>query len=257
MTGLSNVRSRFLLFLAFSFLAVAPAGVEAAHNKAIIRAIHDGAAEVSRNNGKHWKKAEVGAVLAAKSVVRTDANATADIFMGHNGPTVRLMKETTLSIDKLDVNDLGVEKVTDTQLDLRKGEIVGRVKKMAAASKYEIKFPGGVVGVRGTEYALSEKGLLRLVSGTAVLIYDHVDPQAIIQSGQKAFLTRSGLVEVQKLDADDEPIVNEVFSLTGILRLDSCCGLIETPYTETSHRVERPVDPPDLLFPPASFRRGF
>jgi len=144
---------------------------QATANKAIVRAVRDGTVEFSMDKGKSWKPAKVGTVLAANSSIRTDASATADLFLGDNGPVVRVTKDTTLGIDRLDVENTGVEKVIDTQLDLKNGRILGNVKKMAAASKYEVKTPVGVAGIRGTEYSISANGQVSVVSGTVVVVY--------------------------------------------------------------------------------------
>jgi hypothetical protein len=63
---------------------------------------------------------------------------------------VRLRPNTVLGIDKLFVEQTGADAVSDTQLDLRAGRIFCNVKKLSAASKYEIKLPNGVAGIRGT-----------------------------------------------------------------------------------------------------------
>jgi len=55
-----------------------------------------------------------------------------------------------LSIDKLTVDQTGVDTISDTQLDLKAGSIFGTVKKLAVGSKYEVKIPNGVAGIRGT-----------------------------------------------------------------------------------------------------------
>jgi hypothetical protein len=143
---------------------------EAKANKAVVRAIRGGAAEIT-TDGRSWKPAKVGQQLGENSAVKTDANAMVDLFLGDNGPVVRVTKDTTLGIDRLDVESTGIEKVIETQLDLRSGKILGNVKKMAAASKYEVKTPMGVAGIRGTEYAISADGRVQVFSGTVVVVY--------------------------------------------------------------------------------------
>jgi hypothetical protein len=67
---------------------------------------------------------------------------------------VRLSGDTTLKIDKLTVSDTGVDTVSDTELDLQHGRIFASVKKLSTASKYYIKIPNGIAGVRGTLFGL-------------------------------------------------------------------------------------------------------
>ena len=63
---------------------------------------------------------------------------------------VRMWENTLLGVDKLTFTQTGADVVTETQLDLKAGHIFGMVKKMSAASKYEVKIPNGVAGIRGT-----------------------------------------------------------------------------------------------------------
>ena len=57
------------------------------------------------------------------------------------------MENSALGIDKLTSMDTGSDSVTETQLDLKAGHIMGSVKKLSAASKYEVKIPNGVAGI--------------------------------------------------------------------------------------------------------------
>lgn len=152
---------------AAAFLSV-PAQAKA--NRAVIRAIH-GSAQMSSNKGQTWQNAKVGSFLGANASIKTAADSTADLFLGDNGPVVRVTPDTQLGIDKLDLENTGIEKVIETQLDLRSGRILGSVKKMAAASKYEVKTPVGVAGIRGTEYSIDARGKVTIITGSAVVVY--------------------------------------------------------------------------------------
>ncbi len=82
---------------------------------------------------------------------------------------VRIYESSVLAVDKLTVERTSADEVADTQLDLRAGEIVGNVKKLSAASKYEIKIPNGVAGIRGSFYHLWASGELEMISGSSIL----------------------------------------------------------------------------------------
>jgi len=84
---------------------------------------------------------------------------------------VRINENTVLAVDKLSVNNTGADIVTDTEMDLKAGSILGTVKKLTPNSKYEVKIPNGVAGIRGTIYYLSASGILRVVSGSVVVAY--------------------------------------------------------------------------------------
>jgi len=170
---------------------------QAKANKAIVRAVRGGAAEITLD-GKNWKPAKVGQSLGEHSAVKTDPNATVDLFLGDNGPVVRVTKDTTMGIDRLDVESTGIEKVIETQLDLKNGKILGNVKKMAAASKYEVKTPVGVAGIRGTEYEISANGNVKVYTGTVVVVY-------IVDNVPQPPITVNGGTDVNPPVADGQP----------------------------------------------------
>jgi len=160
----------YIVALAAAVLMSASAQADTKHNRAVVRSIHGGA-QVSNNRGQTWGAAKVGQFLGANSVIKTASDGTVDLFLGDNGPVVRVTPDTSMGIDKLDLDNTGIEKVIETQLDLRNGRILGSVKKMAAASKYEVKTPVGVAGIRGTEYSIDARGKVSIVTGSAVVVY--------------------------------------------------------------------------------------
>jgi len=160
-----------------------------------------------------WQPLSTGQVLHPGSVVQTsrDAGSYVDLALGEGsattalaGPTaaattispskggsmnfkpstvqntVRVMENTVLGIDKLSVMETGADVVSDTQLDLKSGRVVGNVKKMSAASRYEIKLPNGVAGIRGTVYDITADGTIRVASGSVVISF--VDAQGNVQT---------------------------------------------------------------------------
>lgn len=67
---------------------------------------------------------------------------------------VRVLSSSVLVIDKLTTVSAGVDTVSDTELDLRKGGIYASVKKLSPAAQYLVKTPTGIAGVRGTQFSL-------------------------------------------------------------------------------------------------------
>jgi hypothetical protein len=82
---------------------------------------------------------------------------------------IRLQSDTVLAIDKLTIADTGVDKVTDTELDLRQGKIFGNVKKISATSQFLVKTPTGVAGIRGTTFILGANGDVTVLAGSVVV----------------------------------------------------------------------------------------
>lgn len=84
---------------------------------------------------------------------------------------IRIWENTALGVDKLTSMQSGAEEVTETQLDLKAGRVTGSVKKMSAASKFEIKLPNGVAGIRGTVFDISAEGVVRVFVGSMVVAW--------------------------------------------------------------------------------------
>jgi hypothetical protein len=157
---------------------------------------------------------KVGDVIAPGSVIQTASNSRLDLLMGEssapvNKPTpgdtlsytptaeqnvVRVWENTLLGLDKMTETQTGADVVTGTQLDLKAGHIFGSVKKMSAASKYEIKIPNGVAGIKGTTFDISAEGLLKVRSGCVVLAYVGPDGTTPVQpvNANQMFDSRTG-----------------------------------------------------------------
>jgi hypothetical protein len=82
---------------------------------------------------------------------------------------VRLSGGTTLKIDTLTVSDTGLDTVSDTELDLQSGRIFASVKKLSTESKYLVKIPNGIAGVRGTLFGLGADGWCGVIKNSVWL----------------------------------------------------------------------------------------
>jgi len=150
---------------------------------------------------------------------------------------VRIYANTALGIDKLTAMDTGAEPVTDTQLDLKSGHIFGTVKKMSAASRYEVKIPNGVAGIRGTTYDLTSDGVIRVTVGSVVLAY--MDPSGkvvtqVVMAGQQ-FDART-----QTLSPIPTPIMD---SIDATARLTEFVGLAPVSYVNVNPSLYNYVSP--------------
>lgn len=175
----------------------------------------DGAAKVIRVKGPAryttgnnvWQPLRAGDVLRAGTVIQTstEEGSYVDIVLGDGNAAVpqpvtykpyipdsiaassmsfrpsseqnivRIWGNSALGIDKLTSMQTGAETVSETQLDLKQGRITGNVKKMSAASKYEVKLPNGVAGVRGTTFDIQAIGIVKVYVGSMVVAW--VDPK--------------------------------------------------------------------------------
>ena len=174
----------------------------------------DGAAKVVRTKGPArmttgnnvWQPLHVGDVIRAGTVIQTstEEGSYVDLVLGDghadvpmpvnyhpaipNSMTsqttfrpsaeqnvVRVWANSALGIDRLTMMQTGSDNVSETQLDLKQGRITGSVKKMSAASKYEVKLPNGVAGVRGTVFDIQAVGIVKVYIGSMVVAW--VDPK--------------------------------------------------------------------------------
>lgn len=169
---------------------------------------------VSGNNV--WQTLKVGQILGPGTTIQTAANSMVDVVLGAGEayaprPTlgeylyyqpleeqnvVRIYADSVLALDKLTVAKTGADEVSETQLDLKAGSIFGKVKKLSAASKYEIKIPNGVAGIRGTIFFISADGILSVLVGSVVIAYVAPDGSVITQvvNGGYQFDARTGQI---------------------------------------------------------------
>jgi hypothetical protein len=145
---------------------------QAAQGKAVVRAIRSGYADYSED-GKTWKRLVIGHVLRSGNTVKTDKNAVVDLYLGSNGPVVRVTADTMLELTTLTFEQTAEETVIDTELGMSNGRILGSVKRLAAASKYEVKTPVGVAAMRGTQFDITYRAgvpmRLSVVEGSVIV----------------------------------------------------------------------------------------
>src|ERR1041385_661501 len=144
---------------------------QAASGRAVVRTVN-GTASYAEQGGE-LKPLKAGQALAPGATTKTGVDGAVNLFLGDNGPDVHLFDSTTLGLDRLNVERTGTESVIETQLNLTAGTIQGYVRKLSAASKYEVKTPNAVVGVRSTptRYQISANGVVHVKEGSVVVVY--------------------------------------------------------------------------------------
>jgi hypothetical protein len=175
------------LVLAFTTSAIAQGVKQGVAT--VVRVQGEASYTLGGNDG--WHPLVAGKILQAGSTIKTEPDAMVDMVLGKSvgmpqahptpdrvGPApdspvrgmvgyspsveqnvVRLSSNTTLKIDTLTVSDTGVDTVSDTELDLQKGRIFYSVKKLSSESKYLVKIPNGIAGVRGSQGFISADGV--------------------------------------------------------------------------------------------------
>jgi len=138
----------------------------AEQGSAKVQAIRAGTAQYSVD-GVIFSPLQLGAVLGPGATVKTDSMGIVDLYLGKNGPLVRLTPATTLALTTLTVEAGAGETVVNTELGLSTGRIMGVVRKMSASSRYDVKTPVGACGIRGTLYEVSATGRVIVEEGVA------------------------------------------------------------------------------------------
>lgn len=147
-----------------------------------------GEASYTLGGNDGWHPLVAGKILRPGSTIKTESDGSVDVVLGktvempqaHPVPdkislapdsagmvgykasveqnVIRLSGGTTIKIDVLTVADTGVDTISDTELDLQTGRIFYSVKKLSAESKYLVKIPNGIAGVRGSQGYISADG---------------------------------------------------------------------------------------------------
>jgi hypothetical protein len=204
--------SKLIACVAVLVGVVAMTSAQAAQSgKAVVRSI---SGEAQYSDGGAWMPLSVGKELMPGSAVRTANDSKVVLFLDQNGPLVMLTENTTLGIDKLSFEPTGVDTIIETQLDLKSGRIVGIAKKLSATSKYEVKTPSGVAGIRGTEYSISATGEVYVLDGSVVVVSVRPDGSVVTQvvSAGEMFNPATGRVQPIPTATQDE-LLSEVRSM--------------------------------------------
>lgn len=151
---ISDVPPPFLLFLILlvtftsSVLAAPPPEIR------VVRII--GSVQVLR--GGAWDKLSAQDTLSANERVRTAVDGEAFLDLG-GVASVRVGPDADLRVASLAVTDAGRARPTvNSRLDLGKGRAWINVKELSRNSRFEVRTPVIVAGVRGTSFAVGADG---------------------------------------------------------------------------------------------------
>jgi hypothetical protein len=240
--------SRFTKYFAFAFVAATMA------TSTLAQQMSESVAKVIRIKGSAryadasnvWKPLKVGTVLKSGMIVQTAADSRVDVVLGEKDATVnrvdwgqtssyggtgvgaggsdshsqrdfiRIQENSVLAFEKLLMADTGTDKIREIELDLRSGKAFGMVKKLNGASKYEVKIPNAVAGIRGTIYSLNANGQMDVLVGSVVVAYKDANGNIVTQvvAGGQRFDASTGQV-VNIPDFDQKEMVKATKEQTG------------------------------------------
>ena len=172
---LMKLMQRFAPCLTASFFLLFTLGIpclihgQTLPGKAEVRAVA-GTATYSKD-GAPGQPLKVGTVLTAGTTIKTGPDSTVDLFLGNSAGVIRIVEKSTLSLDKLALTDTGADTAVEIQLNLPDGQMFFNVNKLSQASRYEIKVPNGVAGIRGTKGSARSDASWILLDGTLIFVY--------------------------------------------------------------------------------------
>ncbi|MBU1134212.1 MAG: FecR domain-containing protein [Candidatus Omnitrophica bacterium] len=114
---------------------------------------------VKPSGEKGWIPVQKGMIISEGDILKTKVNSWALLNLNGSGETatVEVEENSQLAFTELTKDDQGVEK---TFLDLALGKLLIEAKKLESEkSKFEVKTPTSIVGVRGTTFAIEVEAI--------------------------------------------------------------------------------------------------
>jgi hypothetical protein len=121
---------------------------------------------------EQWQPLRLDSKMGGGSVIRTHEGSTVDFYLDESKTTLRLMPDSKLAIKTLKVWRAGGQDVTDTELNLLEGGIVGAQKKLMKPSHFQITTTKSVAFIVGTEYLVRADGAVTVLSGSVSINYN-------------------------------------------------------------------------------------
>jgi hypothetical protein len=140
-----------------------------ARGDVVVRRVQ-GKVKVSKDS-RSWKSLREGRRIPIGWVIRTGTNAVVDLELTKSDSILRLMPGSTFAVET-DSKSEGSD--AEAQIDLKEGRLLAVVEQATSASKFEIKTPVGVAGIRSAagnpaEFDITSRGVVRVARGTVVV----------------------------------------------------------------------------------------
>jgi hypothetical protein len=265
----SLINSLLVCGVAFAMVSTLPAQTTKEEFAKVIR-VH-GAARYQAPGGS-FQELRVGTVIQPGSVVQSGIEASSFVDLALGGGTgaypsfgssdnkrfsptahysaqtkrtvLHLYANTVLGVDKMVATETGAATVTDTELDLRKGHILGSVKKLSAGSEFRIRYPKGVAGLRGSIFDMTVDYVrainqpanapgeqvhctFAMTSGTGVVTFTGPDGAAVTQT-----------VQTMQMFDSSNPSVTMTIPTTELDNINSIVSTLSAPPTGVVHLPE-------------------
>lgn len=134
-----------------------------------------GKVETAAAGTEQWKYAKPGTALADGMKIRTGRGAEA-LVQWKQGHVLKVFAMSTVTIERAGFSG----KKEETKLDVENGKIFVKAKKLTTAdSKFEVKTPTAIAGVRGTEFMVevsqtSSAATITLIQGQLNIVGEQI-----------------------------------------------------------------------------------
>ena len=112
-----------------------------------------------------------GMAIPIGAVIKTDSHAGVDLSFSHGAGVVRLLQNSTLSLDKFIASTNRPGASIELQLNLVEGTMAGFEKAASSASHYQVKVAREIAEISGSKYRISAQGYLVMLEGNAVVVF--------------------------------------------------------------------------------------
>jgi hypothetical protein len=189
-------------------------------------------------------KVKKGMEIGVGATISTGLGTVTLNLGGHGNAIVQ--SRSTLTIEELSHKIVGGETQGNTKFDLKKGILLGNVKKTTAASNYKVKTAKGVAGIRGTTYEIHAIGIFKCGEGmfTVQLLVTGPDgaPQVITLQSATQLDAQAAVAVVLNLTPAQAQVVNN--AVNPLLANPNVRGVILIPRTPIETTITGTVGKP-------------
>lgn len=145
---MKNIQYLLLIFLCSTFCSTAAEGIAAQKRFGKVIAV-TGKATATKADGT-IAEVHLGDEFPAGTVIKTAADGSVDLFFRRIGTMFQIQTNTSVTLDKLEMEMKGGKLLKRTELSLKEGSLLGCVRVLIPESKVLIRTPKTSFHVPGT-----------------------------------------------------------------------------------------------------------
>jgi hypothetical protein len=203
----NKYRKIFLLYFLFIFIVIQTVCKKEQTVNAVLT-VQTVFGDVTVESGNKTVIPVPGTVIMENSIVKTGSLSIIDIKYKDSG-VIRINENSNMKISQLFSSSQG----EDTVLMMNKGTVFISISKLKKDSRFEVKTPTAVAGIRGTSFKVSaddEKSRIDVLSGK--ILVNPVKDNQVIKSVEQ-FVETNNTAEVEKKDIDNIVAKKEVIEV--------------------------------------------